>query len=101
MSYEYEYTFCGIPLRVVMYHEPAEPRTHDHPGQDEVFELAEIIMPDGDNSGAEYFSAETVAHIEEQVKKLAADERDDALTERAIERHNNNQEYLNERWGEK
>lgn len=94
---EYSYTFCGIELRVVMNEEPAEPASYDHPGCDAVFELDEIIMPDGDRCGTEYFSPEYVKYIEEQVKKQVAGELDDALTERAIERHQNREEWRHAR----
>lgn len=94
---EYSYTFCGIPLRVVMNEEPAEPRTYDHPGCEAVFELDEIIMPDGDRSGAEYFSESTLEWIEGEVRKKLQGEADSAQEDRAVERHYSNLEYLNSR----
>ena len=94
---EYQYTFCGIPLRVVMCEEVEVPDTPDCPGEPRVDELVEIIMPDGDNCGTEYFSAEYVQYIEKQVQLKRDAEAENDREEQAVERHYNREEWSHAR----
>lgn len=87
MTETHFFTFCGMPLQVVTFSEPEVPDTFECPGHPATFGIEEIIMPDGDRCGTEYFNESTLNWITGEVRKKLESEADSTLEDRAVERH--------------